>query len=206
MAEEIYLLGGGNQSFFLENDKKLIERTKNKKVFVINLTTNDEEKLKSRLKELENHFKNAKASEVIFASNFNSVEKMKKELSNSGILFISGGDTEILLDNLKRMKLDSEIKSFKGIIEGNSAGAYACCKKYIKIKEGKIEIVRSLGIIDLICKAHYTNEVDSFLLNLSKEEDIYCLPENSIIIYKNGKLNFVGDVYLFSKGEKIKLN
>jgi peptidase E len=206
MAKKIYLIGGGDvkEGKTKEIDTKAFADADNKNVFVLNLTTNDKQKITEYINFLNSYFKELGATNVSFASELNS-DKIIDQLNNSGLLYIPGGDTELLIKNVGDKGLDKYIKNYKGVIVGNSAGAYLMCSEYIKIRDSGIERFDSLGLVDARMKAHYTEEFDSTLNELSEEIDIYGVPECSALVWNNG-LNFIGDIYLFSKGQKTKVN
>ncbi len=208
MAKKIYLLGGGNirRGETKELDSKAFSETENKNVYVINLTTNDEQKIKDYKEFMMSYLKNLNAQEITFLSDFKSRKEIKKKINSAGLLYIMGGDTEILIENIKKMKIAPIIKSFKGVILGNSAGAYLLCRGYVKIKESQnAEIIKALGLVKFYMKAHYKEEFDKILLKLSKGKKIYGIPEKCAIVF-NDNLGFIGDIYLFSKGKKTKIN
>ncbi len=209
MAKKIYLIGGGDikKQETKEIDKEVFSNLKNKKVYVINLTTNDVEKI-TKYKELwSSYLQGLGIKEFNFLSDSTSSEDIKEDISNAGLIYIIGGDTELLIENVKKMDLTPLIKSFEGVIVGNSAGAYLMCKKYTKIIDNKLKIFSGLDIVNLIMTAHYKDEFDFQFLELSKDMEFYAVPEKSVIMVDNkGKLNFIGDVYLFSKGKKTKTN
>lgn len=205
MAKKIYLVGGRVSSGGLrEIDTKALEESENKKIFVINLTTNDQEILNEKRERHKKYFEELGA-EVTFISDLpDNPEQIEEKLNNSGLLYISGGDTEILIKNIKEMGLGPLIKNFKGVIEGNSAGAYLLCKEHVEKRESRMK--PGLGLINLRVKAHYNPELDSLLLRLSKGKKIYTISENCAIVWDNGEINFIGDIYLFSNGKKEKVN
>lgn len=203
MAKQIYLLGGGDQVDYYDLDKKIAENSKNKKIFAINLTTEDRNKLEQKKQELSNHFKRVGYKDIKFASDSKNIIL---DMQEADVLFIAGGDTELLLSNIKKNKLARHIKSFNKVIEGNSAGAYTCCNKYIQIKE-KIREISGLGLVNIKMKAHYTPEFDNKLLELSESNEIYAVAEKSaIIVDSGGHFNYLGDIFLFSEKQKKKLN
>lgn len=204
MVKKIYLLGGGNQEVYGELDKKILEEADNKNVFVINLTTNDKEKLERKKTELKEYFIGLGAEKVDFVSDFVSIENIRNKMNESGLLFIAGGNTEILLESLEKKKLIPLIKSFDGIIEGNSAGAYICCKKYLGSNLGF-----GLNLVDISCRAHYGSTDEKFgsdpeetLVEFSKGKEIYAMTEGSALIVEGENLSVIGDVYLFKNGDK----
>lgn len=104
------------------------------------------------------------------------------------------------------------------IIVGNSAGALALSKTYVATGEQggepKVEAAPGLGLVDFGITVHYkgpstTYSVRSFdevLKSLSErlKTGIYAIPERHALVWSDGSLNFVGDVYLFLQGEKTK--
>jgi hypothetical protein len=56
--------------------------------------------------------------------------------------------------------------------------------------------------VEFTVKVHYKLSEDAELKSLSKEERIYAIPERSALVYDNGALSFMGDVYVFQNGEK----
>ena len=74
------------------------------------------------------------------------------------------------------------------------------------IKSSTLELTESLGIVNINLKAHYITKVDTALLELSKQNDVYAIPENSFIVIDGENKEYFGETYLFSKGNKIKIN
>jgi len=202
MAKQIYLLGGGEQEDYYDLDKKIAENSKNKRIFAINLTTDDKNKLELKKQKLLDHFKKVGYKEIKFASDSKNIIS---DMQNADVLFIAGGNTELLLSNIKKNKLAQPIRSFNKVIEGNSAGAYTCCKKYIQIKEN-IREISGLGLVNIKLKVHYTPDFDNRLLKLSENSEIYAVAEKAAIIVENGHFNYLGEVLLFSNKQKKKLN
>ncbi len=205
MAKKIYLVGGRVSSGGLrEIDTKALEESENKKIFVINLTTNDQEILKEKRERHKKYFESLGAEVTFISDLLDNPEQIKENLNNSGLLYISGGDTEILIKNVGEMELGPLIKNFNGIIEGNSAGAYLLCNEHVEKREAKLK--PGLGLVNLRLKVHYNPELDSLLLELSKDKEIHAISENCAIVWDNKELNFIGDIYLFSNGKKEKIN
>jgi hypothetical protein len=63
-------------------------------------------------------------------------------------------------------------------------------------------ITAGIRLVDFSVKVHYHSSRDSELKELSREGRIYGIPERSALVYDNGALSFIGDVYLFKDGEK----
>ena len=209
MAMKIYLLGGRKirEGKTKEVDEQVFAELDNTKTYVLDFAKDDDVKLDEYKEFLRDYFKKLGAEEINFSSDKVSEEENINNIKESGLMNILGGDTELLIEKINKKGLVDAIKSFNGVIVGNSAGSYLMCKEYIKIREQMLKRIDSLGIVDLIMKAHYTSEFDHELLNLSKDVKIYGVPDESqIIVDDKGKLEFKGDLYLFSKGDKIKVN
>jgi hypothetical protein len=99
------------------------------------------------------------------------------------------------------------LQDYPGVIVGRSAGALALCKKCVITSRWrqKALVIEGLGLADLTMKAHYRPRKDEKLLPLSKQEKIYAVPSRSAIVYDGGIRSFIGKVYLFDSGEKIRL-
>ena len=60
--------------------------------------------------------------------------------------------------------------------------------------------------MEFTVKVHYKPSEDEELKSLSKEERIYAIPERSALVYDNGALTAIGNVYLFQNGEKTRMD
>ena len=63
-----------------------------------------------------------------------------------------------------------------------------------------------MGLVDITLKAHYKLGMDEELKELSKTQDIFAVPKGSALVYDNGKLSVINNVYLFHKGERQTLS
>ncbi len=208
MAKEIYLEGGGAtlKEETIHIDRAAMQKAKKKSVYVLDLTGRDEEKIATYREFFKEYFKKIGGEEINFAS-VSTVNEIKKGVQEAGVLYIPGGDTELLIENVKEKGLTESIKSFKGVIIGMSAGAYLMCSQYTKIREDKIDLINALGVLDFNMQAHYEEKFDPQLIELSKEKDIYAVTDKSaIMVNEKRKPSFIGEVYLFSKGNKTKVN
>jgi peptidase E len=203
MVKKIYLLGGGYQDVFDDLDSKMLQESSS--IFLVDFVSEDNEIIEVKKNRLKKHFEKIGFEKIEFASDFSDDEVVDK-MDGAKLLFLCGGDTEILLKKIREKGLDKKIRDFDGIVEGNSAGAYVCCQEYVKIRDGNVEIIPALGFVDFCCKAHYTDEFDSQLLEYSNTRKIYGIPEEAYMIISGKDLAFVGDVYLFENGSKLKIN
>ena len=203
---KIYLLGGADSKKGDTKviDSKILSELDNKSVFVINLTTNDKAKIESYKQFWNFYFNEIGIKEINFLSDSNSHEYIKKKINSAGLIYIIGGDTELLIENAKKLKLLPLIKSFKGVILGNSAGAYLLCNQYIRTSD--LKLAKGSGLIKINLMVHYLDKFDKQLLELSKDKEIYAISEKSFIIISGKNKDYFGDIHLFSRGEKSKIN
>jgi len=101
---------------------------------------------------------------------------------------------------------------------GNSAGALALCRDYVVVK-GQDEaletnVAHGIGLVDFGVRVHYRSlsakysgkSIDKELKALSEKVNIKicAIPEQCALVYDEGNLNFVGNIYFFYKGKKTK--
>ena len=195
------LLSGQTSTGGLEKiDRDIIEKSHRKNILVLDFGENQ---LKERQIFFVQYFNKIGANKVDFLSKKNKVLGNKKSFDIADILYLPGLNTEILIENIVKENLVSKILNFPGIVFGNSAGAYALCPDYIKIRGNEVEIIPSLNIVPFWIKAHYESKFDPILLDLSKEKKIYGLSNNSAILWDGNKIDFIGDIYLFKNGKEI---
>jgi dipeptidase E len=137
-----------------------------------------------------------------------TIEEIKERISQVDLIYLTGGVPTVLVERLKKSGVRNLLRDFKGIIVGRSAGALALCRKCIVTcrRTSEIKIIYGLGLVDLTLKAHYKLGKDEKLVGLSKTEDVFAVPKDSAIVYDNGKLSFINNVYLFCNGKRQTVN
>lgn len=147
-------------------------------------------------------------------------ELMNKNFTDYACIYIGGGNTYKLLNDLKISGAFNKIKRYlleeDGIIYGGSAGAIIFGKDLDSCNtddENKVGLVDNTGFnmingYSLLC--HYTSrgpertEISKkYLLELSKDKPIYAIPEEDTIYIEDGRVSFIGarPYYEFSNGE-----
>jgi dipeptidase E len=131
-------------------------------------------------------------------------EEIKEKISETDLIYFTGGVTTILVERLKKSGIRSLLGNFEGIIVGRSAGALAFCRKCVITcrRTSEIKVIEGLGLVDLTLKAHYKLCKDEKLIRLSKNEEFFAVPKDSAIVYDSGKLLFINNVYLFRDGKR----
>jgi peptidase E len=158
-----------------------------------------------RRKRLFDYFRSLGACSVDFADYSDTREEIIRKVECSDLIYLPGGRASVLVERLKNKSVDKLLRGYNGVVVGRSAGALALGKKCVITRNRRnptSKLIRGIGLVDFSVKAHYKHLKDDALKRLSKQERIYAIPERSALIYEDGCLSFMGDVYLFQNGEK----
>lgn len=148
-------------------------------------------KIEARLKEVDRN--------CIFVGVYpdESILEIEKKIKGSDIIYLGGGDTEYLIQQLKNLHLDELIRrqyESGKIIVGNSAGALALVKNVYSIENHAL-IKRSDGL-DLFKNktllVHYEDEYQDLYLSLKsqyKDCEIIALKENKAVLILNNNIS-----------------
>jgi len=152
---------------------------------------------------LTDYFRSLGASDVNFAE-YGRIDATAEQMTTAGLVYLTGGQPSILIKRLKSMGADQLLENYDGVMVGRSAGALALCKRCVTTcrSNSKARIVNGLGLVNITLKAHYTPQKDETLKIFSLNEEIFAVPEGAALIYEQGKLYALGEVYLFSKGNR----
>lgn len=147
------------------------------------------------------------ADYVSFVDYSTPLKEIKEKISQTDMIYLTGGSPSILVERLKRTGVDVLLDAFEGIVVGRSAGALALCKKCVVTLRPKklVKLVNGLGLIDLTLKAHYNRTKDEQLKTLSMSERIFAVPRGSALVYDKGVLSCINSVFLFENGERQKM-
>jgi len=202
-----YLLGGENTH---KRDAKEINQCafddagKATRVLVFAWARASFDKTYPRSKLMFDYFRSLGASTVNTVDYSCTFEEIKEKISESDLIYLTGGVPTVLVERLKKSGIRSLLRDFDGVIVGRSAGALALCKKCLITcrRTSEVTVIEGLGLVDLTLKAHYKLGKDEKLIALSKTEDIFAVPKDSVIISDNGCLYVINNVYMFHKGER----
>lgn len=158
-----------------------------------------------RRKRLFDYFISLGACNVDFVDYSDTYEEINRKVECSDLIYLSGGLASVLVERLKNKNVDTLLRDYDGVVVGRSAGALALGKKCVVTKnrsQPTLHMIRGIGLVEFSVKAHYKHLKDEALKRLSKQEKIYAIPERSALVYDDGCLSFMGNVYLFQNGEK----
>jgi peptidase E len=216
---KIYFLGGEeiSERTMIETDKLAIDDSGRNPVVLYFPWTAEIEKRKYR-KLATDYFKDIGAGEVIFAELSDTLQKLKEKMDLSDMIYLPGGDPNLLSERLNDLGVSKLLKRYRGVIVGNSAGSLVLCRRYVAVRgQDDNQITKShrgIAVVDFAVSVHYKSEdkgrsgeePDRELRELSERVNIpiYAIPENGAIIYDGGNFKFVGGVYKFYKGRKTR--
>jgi peptidase E len=158
-------------------------------------------------KRLFDYFRSLGAYKVDFAEYSDNFQEITRKIEHSNLIYLPGGLASVLVERLKNKSVDRMLRKYKGVVVGRSAGALALGKKCVITKNRRnptSKMISGIGLVDFGVKAHYKPSKDAALKTLSKQEKIYAISERSAVVYDDGYLSFVGDVYVFQNGEKTR--
>lgn len=147
---------------------------------------------------------------------------MLRQVFKSDVIHLGGGNTYYFLKTLRKRKLLGELKKFVengGILTGLSAGAIlmtpqidtASFPEFDKDdNDCNIKNFKSLNLVDFEFFPHYRNSkrYDVELIRHSKKtkNPVYACYDGSGIIMNHGKMEFIGKVFMFHNGKKVKIS
>lgn len=166
-----------------------------------------------------------KEIKLIGINNFEMVtsskELAKKSLDNYSALFIGGGNTYKLLDELKKNSNLEKIKQYLkngGIVFGSSAGAIifgkdinSCLledKNIVNLKQcGGLNLLNNYSILCHLNKSNLHKNI-KYLTEYSKNNKTIYLPEEDIIVVCDNKVEFIGQkkYMIFNNGKYVYHN
>lgn len=200
-----YLLGGENthkRDAEEINQRAFNDAGKSPRVLVFSWARASFDRTYPKSQLLFDYFRSLGASTINTVDYSCTVEEIKEKISESDLVYLTGGVPTVLVERLKKSGIHSLLRDFEGIIVGRSAGALALCRKCVITcrRTSEIKVIDGLVLVDLTLKAHYKLGKDEKLIGLSKTEDILAVPKDSAIVYDNGKILFINNVYLFRNG------
>jgi peptidase E len=202
-----YLLGGENthkRDAEKINQKAFNDAGEDPKILVFSWAKASFDNTYAKSKIIFDYFRSLGASTIKTVSYSSTNSEIQEKIAQSDLIYLTGGVPSMLIERLKKLDVDSLLRSFEGVIVGRSAGALAVCRRCVITyrSTSKVKIIDGLGLVDVTLKAHYRLGWDMELLELSKTEDIYAVPKGSALVYDNGSLTAINNVYLFHKGER----
>lgn len=102
---------------------------------------------------------------VLVANRDDILDKLKQ----TDCLFMRGGSTYDLYDNMRKFPGIKEEIMKKKVVVGISAGVYVLCKYFHSLSENKVD--KGFGILDMIPECHFDGDKEKALNRFKKFED-----------------------------------
>lgn len=156
MPRLIFLQGGedvkkrANNSMFEE----VVKLSRAKSILVIPWTGDDREKESDYRAIFDEYFHDVGFREITFLQRNDEDTEIETKFSRADVLYLPGGDPEILKREIERRSLQKRIKEFDGIIVGNSAGAIVLSRRGC----GSKDCYDGFGIVDISVAVHATTQ------------------------------------------------
>lgn len=154
MTTQILVLQGGEDVNERKNSS-LMESTADtsrlKKVLVIPWTGNNDEKEAKYRSIFQKYFIDSGFREVLFLEKEDTERVTDKKLDSVDTIYLPGGKTDILYEELNKRSLQKRLQAFNGVLVGNSAGAIVLSRGATT----KGRFYPGFGLIDLFISVHY---------------------------------------------------
>jgi peptidase E len=205
---KLYFLGGENlnkRDCREINAAAFLDAGEDPSVVVFSWARASFDRAYKRRSDLSEYFRSLGAGAVDFVDYSDSFWEITKKVDGSDLIYLPGGLASVLVERLKNRSVDRLLRKYDGVVVGRSAGALALGKKCVVTRHRRrtwFKMVKGIGLVNFCLKAHYRPSRDALLKELSKEERIYAIPERSALVYDDGALSFMGNVYLFQNAEK----
>ena len=159
-----------------------------------------------RRNRLVDYFRKLGAESVSFSDYSDLPEEISDKIVRADLIYLTGGQVGVLAARAICKGLDRLLRDYRGVVVGRSAGAVVMGQRCLVTNRysGRRKIVDGLGVVDFNVKAHYLPSQDALLRKFSMSGKTYAIPHGSALVYdrENGSLTFVGEVFVFVKGEK----
>ncbi len=148
-------------------------------------------------------------------------EVLKKEVFNSDIIHLDGGNTYYFIKHLRKTKLLKELKEFiksGGILTGLSAGAIIMTRSIDTAgfphfdcddNDENLTNLKGMNLVSFEFFPHYRNskryDEDLIIHSQKLDHPIYACPDGSGIIVQDHEIRFVGKTYCFHRGKKFSV-
>jgi dipeptidase E len=204
---KIYLLGGENthhRDAEKINQAAFNDAGQTPKILVFSWARASFDKTYAKSKLLFDYFRSLGASTVNTVDFSSTNSEIQEKIVASDLVYLTGGVPSVLIERLKKFGIEKLLGGFEGVVVGRSAGALALCRKCVITyrSDSRVKVIDGLGLVDITLKAHYRLGWDRELIELSKNQDIYAVPKGSALVWENGNLTAINNVYLFHNGEQ----
>ena len=149
----------------------------------------------------------------------NNPDITKNKILNADIIYIGGGDSIKLINEIKEYKIDTlleEALNKKTVLAGISAGAILLSKEgfsdslILRGESDKYSFLEGLNLININICPHYSLEKSIQLKEQINNREIYCLENSTALKIEDDSITIIkanpnNNIYLISKTNEEKL-
>lgn len=218
---KLVFYSGGSDDENTLLDKKMIELS-GKKNPQITFIPSSSYFIESDFMEFAEQFQKYRVNNLInFPVDVEYSEILKNEVLKSDIIFLGGGNTFYFLKHLRKSGMLKELKAFVkrgGVLAGLSAGAIMMTQNIETASfpefdkddnDENLKNLKALNLVNFDFFPHYKNSIryDNELIDYSNttQKKLYSCPDGSGVIVDDQRIEFLGKIFVFYKGEKFTL-
>lgn len=149
----------------------------------------------------------------------NNPDITKNKILNADIIYIGGGDSIKLINEIKEYKIDTlleEALNKKTVLVGISAGAILLSKEgfsdslILRGESDKYSFLEGLNLVNINICPHYSLEKSIQLKEQINNREIYCLENSTALKIEDDSITIIkanpnNNIYLISKTKEEKL-
>ncbi len=207
---KLVLIGGGDyrKRENADIDEEIIKLIDSDSKMLLIPFASPQEKHESWFKAITSNFRDKGINKFDILNEEDNREIIKNKIRQSNILFLIGGDPDKLLKGIKERGIESEIKAFRGLVIGYSAGAMIFGRECImppSKSSSFIKIIPGLNVTHYSVIPHYEESQDCILFPLSKNRVIYGIKNKAAILIEGNQTRFIGEVYKIVNSQKQRI-
>lgn len=139
-----------------------------------------------------------------------NVAEAEKAIMEADVIWLSGGNTPIQFEHMKKYGIIQPLREFDGVMIGMSAGSINMAETSIctvSCGHYKQEVYSGLGCVNITVEPHFIRDnVSDELIDLSKKYMIYGLCDESLIVCEGNLVDFYGEIYRLYDGQIERLS
>lgn len=201
MKGKLYLIGGGEiakgETKVIDQDLKINTKLNSKLVFFATAANDAPGYIETIKNTFNDHF------EVVTAIKEGGKEEAQKLIKAATVIYLGGGQTELLLNLFKEWDLLVHLKKAYengAIIAGMSAGALALSSLYVDNEGEKLQIREAWGLFDACIHVHATEKEairmnEFYQKNKTSDKKFIAIAENSAWVVSDNEINIIGKAW-----------
>lgn len=143
-----------------------------------------------------------------------SPSEARQEIASADVVWLSGGDTLKQIAYLRDYGLPSALRERNGVTIGMSAGSINMARRVVLARDEsdnipELSVYDGVGLVDRNVEPHVnqaTPEHWEEIMEASRLAPIYCLPDDSFLLERDGKLQVFGPCSIARNGKLYELN